>query len=681
MKKTCIPVALLFAVLAPAATVRFDPASPEVGPFPNDALTVADARQKTGLRVNLPLPDCGAKPAECQTVRLLNELDGFHILPRVSVRFSGPIDPHTLRSGLYLVALENLTDEGWGLQWEGQVLVVNNVIYDAATNTAYAKPDAFMDQHRRYALIVTDSVRDASGAPVQAEVGFASCASNAAAEGYCGTLAAAVGRLSPVFAPQRIVGASVFTTHSATAWLESARRSLAGAPVNVQRTGTKPVVTMAEITSFVGRHHVAGGEFFNQAIPVGFLQEVDRIAFGSFRSPRFLDENQVIPHSPTGEAVGLPAESEEIFFHVFLPKGEKPAGGYPVVLFGHGYTDTRFIGPSGVATTLTANGFAVVVFHAVGHGYGPEGKLVLTDRSGAVLEYPGGGRAVDRNRDGRYGAAEGCLIFAPAPVGLRDCMRQTVVDYMQFVRAVRGGIDLDGDGTADLDRNRIHYLGMSLGAMYGTLLSAVEPHVSAAVLNSGGGSVVEIARWSPSWQADVRALLDRPEGYDEQYVLRYRHARVVQEPEAIAIQNFFERLEWLQASSDPLSWAPHLFSSTLPGVPIKPVLFQYAIGDRSVPNPTQTALVRAANLRETAVVYRHDLARRIAPMMAENPHIFLVNPASLADLRIAAAAQIQAAGFLASGGSTIPDANELVRPAFGADLFETPWFLTEDLNF
>ena len=55
--------ALLVAVLlggllrAAGVTVRFDPGSAEVGPFPSDALTVTDLRQKTGVRVNLPLPD------------------------------------------------------------------------------------------------------------------------------------------------------------------------------------------------------------------------------------------------------------------------------------------------------------------------------------------------------------------------------------------------------------------------------------------------------------------------------------------------------------------------------------------------------------------------------------------------------------------------------------------------
>src|ERR1700722_9487294 len=41
-----------------AVTVQFNPADPTVGPFPTDFLTVPDPNQKTGVRINMPLPDC-----------------------------------------------------------------------------------------------------------------------------------------------------------------------------------------------------------------------------------------------------------------------------------------------------------------------------------------------------------------------------------------------------------------------------------------------------------------------------------------------------------------------------------------------------------------------------------------------------------------------------------------------
>jgi hypothetical protein len=63
-------VLVLFPLILPGAGVkaRFDPASPSVGPFPTDALTVADPAQKTGLRINLPMPDCEAEAAPARNL-------------------------------------------------------------------------------------------------------------------------------------------------------------------------------------------------------------------------------------------------------------------------------------------------------------------------------------------------------------------------------------------------------------------------------------------------------------------------------------------------------------------------------------------------------------------------------------------------------------------------------------
>src|SRR5262245_54943613 len=109
--------------------VRFAPGTPDVGPFPADALTIADAQQKTGRRMNLPLPDCQAQRSACQDVAAINDLDGFSIAPRIQVRFSGAINPDTLREGVFLVVLNNLTGEEYGLAWTGATIPLNQLIY------------------------------------------------------------------------------------------------------------------------------------------------------------------------------------------------------------------------------------------------------------------------------------------------------------------------------------------------------------------------------------------------------------------------------------------------------------------------------------------------------------------------------------------------------------------------
>jgi len=65
-------------------TVRalFDLSHPNGGPFPSDRFTVRDRSHLTGLRVNLPKPDCAERPSDCDAINVINTLDGFNLQPR-----------------------------------------------------------------------------------------------------------------------------------------------------------------------------------------------------------------------------------------------------------------------------------------------------------------------------------------------------------------------------------------------------------------------------------------------------------------------------------------------------------------------------------------------------------------------------------------------------------------------
>ena len=65
-------------------------------PFPSDIFTVVDAAQATGRRINLPHPDCAARPSDCDDIDAINTLDGFGLNPRISIPFDGAIDPTTV---------------------------------------------------------------------------------------------------------------------------------------------------------------------------------------------------------------------------------------------------------------------------------------------------------------------------------------------------------------------------------------------------------------------------------------------------------------------------------------------------------------------------------------------------------------------------------------------------------
>jgi len=172
--------------------------------------------------------------------------------------------------------------------------------------------------------------------------------------------------------------------------------------------------------------------------------------------------------------------------------------------------------------------------------------------------------------------------------------------------------------------------------------------------------------------------------FNENLPLRDQPPVINDVPGAMAIQEVFDWLAWVRQAGNPVAYGPYLRHQPLEGVPAKSVLLQCAKGDQQVPNPTETALIRAGALADRVTYYRHDLAfadpaRNPAGVaVPKDPHSFLVfNPflPALADIRTGAQQQI--AVFLASDGETIMD------PDGAGPLFEVPIVLPlpEELNF
>lgn len=273
----------------------------------------------------------------------------------------------------------------------------------------------------------------------------------------------------------------------------------------------------------------------------------------------------------------------------------------------------------------------------------------------------------------------------------RDGWRQTVVDLMQLVRVIEVGVDVDGDSVPDLDPARIYYAGISWGGMYGTVFLAVEPTVRAGVPNVPGGSHIENIRLGAFRPSLVGVLAARMPslvhvggtGFNENMPLRNQSPVINTVPGAMALQQFFEHTDWVSGSPNPVAYTIHLQKQPLDGVPAKPVIVQFAKGDKAHPNPTTTAMLRAGDLAEQATYYRNDLAFAMDPaVVPKDPHTFLYFnnlPFSLSPLLldIALSAQAQIAEFFASDGTLVIDLDGAMP------LFEVPIVppLPEELNF
>jgi len=579
-------------------------------------------------------------------------------------------------------------------------------VWDPALLTAFAETDELLDQHTRYALVVTSGVRDADGDAVGAAEGFEDFrhdlnfgqTKEESLKAYRKDLldALAVARTLGLDVPRSvIVGLSIFTTQSVTSTLEKVRaqikaRTPAPATFALAADGSRTVFPFAGLAGITFRRQIGTATFVNVPVPaalgLGAIPgAVGTVAFGKYVSPDYETPERFIP--PTGTRTGRPAvqANNDVFFTLFLPAGSAPSGGWPVALFGHGFGDNKNSSPYLVGASLAAQGIATVAINVVGHGGGPLGTLTVALSSGTLVTLPAGGRGIDQNGDGLIDATEGSSAAPPRGViGSRDGLRQTVIDLMQLVREIEVGMDVDGDGLPDLDRARIYYFGQSFGAIYGTTFLAVEPSVSAGVPNVGGGAISEVSRLggfrplvTAALAARVPPLLNLPGGFNENIPLRDLPPIVNDVPGAVAIQEVLEHIEWVSQSGNPVPYAPHLREAPLRDVPPKSVIFQFAKGDQTVPNPTTSAILRAGDLADRATYFRNDLAFAADPTVPRNPHTFLTRITTPSVAAVAFGAQRQIAVFFASHGVTIID------PDGAGPLFEVPIAgpLPEDLSF
>jgi hypothetical protein len=521
---------------------------------------------------------------------------GFALEPLIKLRFDGPINPDSLRNSVFIVWGATRQQDGFTTYPEGYRMPINNLAWDPATNTAYAKPDEPLDHDRDYSIVYNT------------------------------------------------LEASRFHTRNVTQTILARRL---GPAASIRRS---TAIDLAEVKSIQTLSQTAADStrpLTDTGFPVdvSFLTQLGlrRLVFLSFESSR-------------GDRVAV---------HAWLPNSPKPAAGWPVKLIGHGLFDSRFSGPTLFASAFIANS-VVMSIDAVGHGYGDGSILRFQKNDGSTVDAPMNGRGRDINSDGRIDPAEGCILAD----FISTCLRETALDYQKLVREIQANIDLDGDRQPDLNPNSIQYLGQSLGAMYGTILMAIEPGIDAAVLNVGGGSAIETARTSTL----LKPLLEQIVGVaNDPLIPRHVPARRITTAQGQYLE-LLDRLSIAETTGAPASFAPFLKQATLYGNPIKRVLFQYAVGDQSVPNNSNGQLIRAAFENELVSVYRHDIARQIVPTLPENPHAYMAAFAQLdqPSLLIALATLSQASEFLASGRREVPDVNGLVRFLFRQNLFETP---------
>ncbi len=213
---------------------------------------------------------------------------------------------------------------------------------------------------------------------------------------------------------------------------------------------------------------------------------------------------------------GLPQEKDQSC-SPGNPEGKPFCKPFPTILYAHGYGGSRAEIAVGHLGRTTNMGYAMCALDAYGHGLNAllsdhpdvqETSLAFRILDGyGIPDYQQllmRGRDRDLNNDGLEDS--GADMWTSDIFHTRDMVRQTSLEYMQFVRILRGFDgerrdgddytmgDIDGDGIVDLGGPvaPIGMWGISLGGIIAGVLAGAEPSLDAVSPNAGGAGLVDI---------------------------------------------------------------------------------------------------------------------------------------------------------------------------------------------
>jgi dienelactone hydrolase len=448
---------------------------------------------------------------------VMNALDGFSTTESFSARFDAPLAASSLNAADVIV-IQVLTD----LASKGVKGVVRPLTFgtdftatvDAASGgtTLLITPVKPLAPKSSYLVLLTKGIKDTSGNAASADADYAAISSailtefsarpagsapapaacttftNATLKGLCQLtsthflVASGAG-----ITPSNIVLSASFTTQSISDSLVALNAKATAAAYTIQDTGISTgqaipgLPNQAEIYAGTLRvpYYLTAPSAQNPTAPLNNYWLSDTTQ----PNPPGIDPNSrlVTAFKP------LPAVTANLDIPLLLtiPKnGLSPgANGWPVVIFQHGTPRTRGDALL-VADSFAAAGFATIAIDLPLHGITP------TDLFKA-LRIPGKERTFDldlvNNTTGAPGP-DGVIddtgthfINLANVLVTRDNLRQATSDQITLVKTIPT-IDINHDGTPDLDGSRIYFVGYSLGGIASVALLGVNSDVKAASL-------------------------------------------------------------------------------------------------------------------------------------------------------------------------------------------------------
>ena len=363
--------------------------------------------------MNFPYPDCTADISDCQDLDVINTLDGFGLQTRISIPFDGPIDANTAtKETVFLIPLGSTLrreDDHHGdddINNPVRVIGINQVVWDVPTNTLHVESDELLAQHTRYALIVTDGLRDAAGRPIGAVTAFRRFRQTARGE-YKHALLEAIHAARRLGVRERnIVTASVYTTQSITSVMERIRDQIkAGTPAPANFAlgplGQRAVFDFPEIASIVWRPHTGVNPDCSRPCRSiwGFFRSSQgpwaRSRMGTTFHPTttFTRANTSL-RSDANRHSGR-TRLQRYLLHIASAFRPSARIGWPIALIGGGTSGNQHF-TSATLRPSSPPGIATIGINHVGQGFGPLGALTVNMKDGSSLRIPDAGRGFTR---------------------------------------------------------------------------------------------------------------------------------------------------------------------------------------------------------------------------------------------------------------------------------------------
>jgi len=582
----------------------------------------------------------------------INALDGYSTNATWSARFSAPIDPATISPATVIVlevAVDNATKATVGVRRP----LVYGTDYSARVAPTIDSGNATLEivplkpltpstgaTNVGYLVILTNGLRDTSGNRATGDRDYLAIQSalptcealTGSMNGICLLTGAHLQIANAVgVSPANVVLTFSFSTEATADTMNIASALAQPGPIGVVATGLNL-------------------SMLNPALP-----PIADVYVGQLGIPYYLDP--AAPLTGTWEAApggpGVPSTNLTRFNPVPVAKASlgiplfmtvpnvasgktKPAGGWPVVVFQHGVTGNR-VQAAAIAGAYASQGFVVASIDMPLHG--------ITDPANPLYQ-PGAERTFDLDLvnqttgasgpDGVIDSSGSYFINLTSLLTSRDNLRESALDIVQLVKSLPG-LDVDGDTVPDIDGTKIHFSGLSLGAMAGTVANATGIPTVSAYLNAPGGGLPDLLRESQTFGPIINGGL----------------AAKGLQPQTTLYDQFFRDAQTAVDAGDPLNY----IATT---VAAKPVLLTQVLNDTVVPNSATQRLIAAAPFVKTATPGFNFVAAGTGTWVhfTSGSHGSLLSPA--ASLAVTTEMQTHAASLVASGGAAFAITNPAI---------------------